>query len=459
MTELTEAGGEHTATSRYVVSAPDYLAHDFDPGCEQIVCGDTFEVLPHLPDDAVDLIHTSPPYNIEKPYASGVSDGASLSEYVDFLASAIAEMKRVVRPGGSIFWQTGYTQDDDPGPEIVPIDHLSHDLFRSDPHPVQLWDRIIWRYWGGHAFTKKFTNKHETIMWYVKPGSEPQFHVDEVREQAKSYDKRNNFWGRNPGNVWEVDRVAFGSTGQTSHIAVFPEEVTERIVRACSSPGDLVLDPFSGSGTVAKVARGLGRRWLGVEIGSEYVRESAARVGRHQPCEADALASELLLGLALRSGGRSNTLEEATDVLFRWVDHLDRAALRLEFDQDVEFVFANSNGRTPEKADIWKKYDERLNAHSLAVGDPIAVADSLLCKRYKLRRHFNGVRRYQSVLDAMDAIEKSLVGESSFSYVLRVLDQEPSTYSLEGNLVTARSARTTAENRLPAPISHQGRLL
>lgn len=178
-----------------MVSANEFLGQDFSPNCAQIVCGDALAVLPHVPNDSVDLIHTSPPYNIEKPYASRVADNAPISEYLEFLSSVITEMKRVVRPGGSIFWQTGYTQGDESGPEIVPIDHLSHDLFRCDPHPFQLWDRIIWRYWGGHAFTKKFTNKHETIMWYVKPGAEPQFLVDDVRERAKSYDKRNNFWG------------------------------------------------------------------------------------------------------------------------------------------------------------------------------------------------------------------------------------------------------------------------
>ena len=90
---------------------------------------------------------------------------------------------------------------------------------------------------------------------------------------AKGYDKRNNFWGRNPGNVWEVDHVAYGTTGQTSHIVVFPEEISERIVRAWSAPGDLVLDPFSGSGTVATVAQGLGRRWLGIEIVPNSAKE------------------------------------------------------------------------------------------------------------------------------------------------------------------------------------------
>ena len=459
MTRLTEEKAPDAANPRYVTSAKDFLGRDFSPDCAQIVCGDAFDVLPHLPSDSVDLIHTSPPYNIEKPYASRVSDNAPISEYLEFLSSVIAEMKRVVRPGGSIFWQTGYTQDDDSGPEIVPIDHLSHDLFRTNPHQFMLWDRIIWRYWGGHAFTKKFTNKHETIMWYVKPGSEPQFYVDDVRERAKSYDKRNNFWGRNPGNVWEVDRVAYGSTGQTSHIAVFPEEVTERIVRACSSPGDLVLDPFAGSGTVPRVARSLSRRWLGIEISPTYAEESSLRIGRQQPCEADALASELLLGLALSSGGRSIPLEDATNLLVAWLNQIDRKASRTEFEDDVAFVFANKNGRTREKADIWKKYDDHLGTQKLAVRDPIAVADSLLCRRYKLRHHFNGVRRFRTALDAMDEIVNSLLRESDLSYVLRILDQEPTTYALTGDLVSASFARARAENNVDTPTSHQGRLL
>ena len=94
-------------------------------------------------------------------------------------------IKRVIRPGGSIFWQTGYTQSRNNRSEIVPIDLISHHMFRSEPNPILLWDRIIWRYWGGHAFTKKFTNKHETVLWFVKPGEEPNFIVDAVREKSK----------------------------------------------------------------------------------------------------------------------------------------------------------------------------------------------------------------------------------------------------------------------------------
>ena len=219
----------HAALTRYLCKPPhERLCADKLRSLDNhIFVGDAIETLSALPDNCIDLVHSSPPYNIDKPYELSISDKSSINDYRTFLEHSIAQLKRVVRPGGSIFWQTGYTQASGSSREIIPIDLLSYEFFRQSPNEVMLWDRIIWRYWGGHAFTKKFTNKHETIMWYVKKGAAPLFSADAVRERAKEYDKRNNFWGRNPGNVWEVDRVAFGTTEQTSHIAVFPEEVID----------------------------------------------------------------------------------------------------------------------------------------------------------------------------------------------------------------------------------------
>ena len=300
-------------------------------------------------------------------------------------------IKRVIRPGGSIFWQTGYTQSRNNRSEIVPIDLISHHMFRSEPNPILLWDRIIWRYWGGHAFTKKFTNKHETVLWFVKPGEEPIFIVDAVREKSKEYDKRNNFWGRNPGNVWEVDRVAFGSADQTSHIAVFPEEITERIVRACSKPMDLVLDPFSGSGTVAKVAHGLGRRWIGIEISPLYARESCARVGYQQPSEPESLASELIKSLAFHNKPGTLHLSEVLKRVSTWAKSVPIDELWSALSSDIERVFSDGRGRNEIKRDVWMKYDTLMDRP--ANGNMVALADELLSRCYKLRRHFNRLRK------------------------------------------------------------------
>ena len=431
----------HPAITRYMLDASASLAdaaqnEDVVKTAERrIVCGDAIEILSKLPSDSVDLVHTSPPYNIDKPYESGQVDRASAREYQEFLCAAINEIKRVVRPGGSIFWQTGYTQNEENQSEIVPIDLISYDLFRSKPNPILLWDRIIWRYWGGHAFTKKFTNKHETVLWFVKPGEEPTFLVNAVREKSKEYDKRNNFWGRNPGNVWDVDRVAFGSSEQTSHIAVFPEEITERIVRACSRPMDLVLDPFSGSGTVAKVAHGLGRRWMGIEISPLYARESCVRVGYQQPSEPESLASELIKRLAFNDRPGTLHLSEVLKRISLWAQNVPTDELSDALDSDVEKVFSDGRGRNLVKRDVWMKYDNLLDERSK--DSAVAAADRLLSRCYKLRQHFNGVTRFKSALTALAMCLANFTdSDCAFPYIAKLADQEPSSFELRESGLT-----------------------
>ena len=422
----------HDSLTRYLCS-PSWLpggrlCAERMTGLEShIVLGDAIEVLSALPDNCVDLVHTSPPYNIDRPYESSASDKNPLGDYVTFLQSSITELKRVVRPGGSIFWQTGYTQGSGDSREIIPIDLLSYQIFQSAPNRFLLWDRIIWRYWGGHAFTRKFTNKHETIMWYVKPGAEPVFSADAVRERAKEYDKRNNFWGRNPGNVWEVDRVAFGAIEQTSHIAVFPEEITERIVRACSEPGDLVLDPFAGSGTVPKVAHSLGRRWLGVEISPVYAAEAAIRVGYQQPSESDSLASELIKKVGFDGKRDTLRLGELRRRMSAWASGVQITQLEEVYQRDLESVFQDANGRNLTKRDVWVKYDALLDGRTGAA-DPVRTADRLLRGCYKLRRHFNGVSRYRSALAAVATVSGNIASDSEGDYLRTIARQEPSSF-------------------------------
>ena len=446
---------DHPSVLRYLGNAGQYHAgypieSPLGVSKDHIVCGEAIQVLSSFPNECVDLVHTSPPYNIDRPYEMSSSDKSSGTTYFNFLREVIGQLKRVLRPGGSIFWQTGYTQEGTSSHEIVPIDLLSYEIFREEPSSLLLWDRIIWRYWGGHAFTKKFTNKHETILWFVKPGAEPVFNVDTVREKAKEYDKRNNFWGRNPGNVWEVDRVAFGSTEQTSHIAVFPEEITERIVRACSEPGNLVLDPFAGSGTVPKVARGLGRHWIGIEISPIYAAESAIRVGYQQPSEADSLASELVKLVGFHSRKATLPLSEIQRRISAWLASVPTNKLYVSFRKDVDSVFQESNGRNLFKRDIWAKYDTLLGGQNRSI-DPIQIADQLLAKCYKLKKQFNGVRRYESALLAVETVAKSILHEPEGIYLSKVMREEPSSFRLCGNFVEFLSTRRNVTSKPGEP--------
>ena len=365
-------------------------------------------------------------------------------DYEERLAEAIFQVKRVVRPGGSIFWQTGYTQPGD-GHDILPIDIISYRYFKEQPITMHLWDRIIWRYWGGHAFQRKFTNKHETLLWFVKPGADPSFDVDSVRERSKEYDKRNNLWGRNPGNVWEVDRVASGSTEQTSHIAVFPEELSERIIRSCSAEGHLVLDPFSGSGTVPKVARSLGRRWIGIEISSTYASESAYRVGFQQPSEASALGSELLKTVAFYDKEGVLGIEDAARRLLTWVRSVKLQPIVDEFDQDIAAAIADRTGAKTSKRRAWIDYDRRIEGSPDK--DVVVLVDGLLLRSYKNRRNLNGVSRYKSALELLDTVRWQIQDtvDSAEKYVRRIVEEEPSSYEANDGLITLK----TTKRRIP----------
>lgn len=405
-----------------------------------VVVGDCVDLLKHLPEDCVDLIHTSPPYNIDKRYKSGRSDLSPQEAYSEFLCEAIKGIRRVLKPNGSIFWQTGYTQvQNGIQGDILPIDLLSYQYFKGEPRPTILWDRVIWRYFGGMAFKKKLTNKHETILWYVKPHghlAEPHFDVDRVREKSRELDKRNNFWGRNPGNVWEVDRVAFGSTEQSSHIAVFPEEVSEKIIRACSQPSDLVLDPFSGSGTLAKVARSLGRRWLAIEISEDYALESARRLGYQQPSEIWSLASHLIKFEVFRNRRATMDIADMAKTLVWWLKRVDITSLRSDFEALVDDALTDNTRSKSRKIEAWIDLNGRIEGPESR--DPVVLTDRYLLRDYKNRRNLNGPMRYRTALETLETLRKCVIdsGQSTESLVRQVAEQEPSSYLINGTSVT-----------------------
>ena len=413
-----------------------------------VVVGDSLDLLKYLPEGCVDLVHTSPPYNIDKQYQSGRPDLSSQETYREFLERAIGEIKRTLRSNGSAFWQTGYTQAQDgiPG-DLLPIDMLTHQYFKGSPYPTVLWDRIIWRYFGGMAFKKKLTNKHETILWYVKPegrAAEPCFEVDQIREKSKELDKRNNFWGRNPGNVWEVDRVAFGAIEQSSHIAVFPEEISEKLVRACSQPGNLLLDPFSGSGTLPKVARSLGRRWLAMEISEAYALESVRRLGYQQPSEASSLVSAIIKFEVFGAGKRAMSVDAIAETLTWWLSRIDVTALRTEFDELTRRALADTTRSKSQKRAAWVDLNGRIEKSRST--DPVVIADRYLCRDYKNRRNLNGPMRYGTALEILESLCQQVVasGRETESLVRQIAEDEPSSYLVDGDEITL----TATEKRL-----------
>jgi len=120
--------------------------------------------------------------------------------------------------------------------------------------------------------TKRLSGRWEAILWFVKDIKNYVFNLDAIRVPYLTNDKRIKGKGRNPTDVWYFDRVNNMTKKKLgiNHPCVFPEPMIERIIKMSSNPGDIVLDPFVGSGTTMRVARKLNRNSIGIEINPEY---------------------------------------------------------------------------------------------------------------------------------------------------------------------------------------------
>lgn len=238
---------------------------------DRIFLGDTRDYCKQIPDESVDLIVSSPPYNIGKEYETKVA----LETYLQEQANLISDLFRVLKPSGSLFWQVGAYPIRG---QLIPLDLKFYPIFEA--MGLQLRNRIVWiRQHGLHA-TKKFSPRHETILWFTK-SDDYKFQLDGIRVPQKYQDKKHYRGdkkgelschpdGKNPGDIWLFRNVKHNHEEQTIHPCQFPEEMILRIVLATTEPGDLILDPYMGAGTVAVVARDNGRHFLGAEINEAY---------------------------------------------------------------------------------------------------------------------------------------------------------------------------------------------
>jgi adenine-specific DNA-methyltransferase len=244
-----------------------------------IYCADCLPMLRKMPADIISLTVTSPPYNIGKEY----EEPLPLERYRDWCAQWMREVHRITRPDGAFWLNIGYVE--------VPA------RAKAVPLPYLLWDRspfyliqeVVWNYGAGVAARKSLSPRNEKLLWYVKDAENYTFNLDLIRDpdvkyplQKKNGKLRCNTIGKNPSDVWQVAKVTSGenraSPERTPHPAQFPLDLVNRVVLGFSNPGELLLDPFMGSGTVAVSCLQHGRRFLGIELKPEYCEVAAKRV-------------------------------------------------------------------------------------------------------------------------------------------------------------------------------------
>lgn len=241
--------------------------------------GDALEQLKQIASSSVQLVVTSPPYNIGKEYEVK----REYSDYLSEMTPIISELVRILRPGGSICWQVGNGVRRG---EVIPLDALYYPIFKSND--LSLRNRIVWSFGHGLHAQRRFSGRHETILWFTK-GDEYVFNLDSVRVPAK-YPKKKHYkgpnkgrlsgnpLGKNPGDVWEIINIKALHPEKTDHPCQFPVALVDRLIKSLSNPGDIVVDPFLGSGTTLIAASINGRKGVGIEISQKYIKISKQRM-------------------------------------------------------------------------------------------------------------------------------------------------------------------------------------
>ena len=249
----------------------------------KIIRGDCIEIMRKMPEKSVDLLFADPPYNLQlkgtlrrpnRTVFKGVNEDwdkfGSIEEYKEFTIKWLTEAKRVLKPTGSI-WAIG-------------MYHNIH-LVGSLMQDIGFWfiNHIIWHKLNAtpNFSGTRFANLTETLIWatHLKTFKTFRYHTMKMLNDEK---QMTSFWEIPICNGGERIKDIHN---ETAHPTQKPEALLERVIKATSNPGDLVLDIFSGTGTTLAVAKRLGRNYIGIEKDANYVKIIRARVKKVKPID------------------------------------------------------------------------------------------------------------------------------------------------------------------------------
>jgi DNA modification methylase len=260
------------------------------PSINTIHCTDCITGLSKLPPATIDLAFADPPFNIGYDY-DVYEDNKKYHAYLDWSKEWMAAVCRVLKPAGTFWIAIG----DEYAAEIKLI--AQNDLHLT----CRSW--VIWYYTFGVNCTKKFNRSHAHLFHFVKDREQFTFNEDEISvpsaRQLVYADGRAHPGGRLPDDTWILrpQDVTGGFVAEDAtwyfprvagtfkermgfHGCQMPEQLLGRIIRACSNPGETVLDPFAGSGTTLAVAKKLARNWIGFELSEKYAKQGLERIAK-----------------------------------------------------------------------------------------------------------------------------------------------------------------------------------
>ncbi len=255
---------------------------------DTIINGDSISELKKLPDKSVDLVFADPPYNLQlagdlmrpnNTRVDGVDDDwdkfKSFAVYDAFCRAWLAECQRILKPDGALWVIGSY-----------------HNIFRLGVAMQDLgyWiqNDVVWRKVNPmpNFRGKRFTNAHETLIWAGRDQkSRVTFNYESLKTSNDDLQMRSDWLFP----ICSGPERLKDDGGRKAHPTQKPEALIHRILIGCTNPGDVVLDPFFGTGTTGAVAKRLGRRFIGIERDTDYVRAAEERIARVQPYRLPAL--------------------------------------------------------------------------------------------------------------------------------------------------------------------------
>ena len=235
-----------------------------------IYCCDSIELMKSWKAGAVDLVFADPPYNIGYIYDKYTDDRPD-DEYVAWSKAWMEQCRKLLTPTGSFYLAIG--------------DEFAAQLCMAARElGMHLRNWIIWQYNFGQNMRTKFSRAHTHILYFTKHADDCTFNDHLLRfpsaRHTEYQDLRANPRGRLPSDVWDEFPRVCGTFKERDgyHGCQLPEGLLARIIMASSNPGEVVLDPFVGSGTTAAVAKRLGRKYVGIDLSEEYVARTNKRL-------------------------------------------------------------------------------------------------------------------------------------------------------------------------------------
>lgn len=272
---VTLDDAERDRLKRYLKTESEVHADTVDA----TVLGNCVEVAARLSPASVDMLFLDPPYNLNKRFGDSSFTKKPVEQYTDWLRGVLDALLPTVKPNGTVY--------------ICGDWHTSASIFTAASERLNIRNRITWEREKGRGAKTNWKNSSEDI-WFCTMGDNYTFNVDKVKVRRKviapyrngdgtpkdwQESDGGNYRDTHPSNLWTDITIPFWSMPEnTDHPTQKSEKLVAKLMLASTNPGDLVLDPFLGSGTTSVVAKKLGRHFIGIELEEEYALLSQKRL-------------------------------------------------------------------------------------------------------------------------------------------------------------------------------------